>query len=45
MSMSEIIEVFDIFVSPNKGVVVGGTNCNLDEVPLDEIRRLVGQFV
>ena len=41
--MQRIMDVFDVFEVPNRGVVVGGVNCELDALCSSEIRRLIGQ--
>jgi hypothetical protein len=37
--------IYDIFEIPNKGVVIGGINPEFDNMLLDEIQRIIGDFI
>jgi hypothetical protein len=43
--MKPIITVYDVIEIPNKGVVLGGINQQLDSLSIGDIRQLVGSEI
>lgn len=43
--MQKIMSIFDVFESPNRGVVVGGVNDELNRLSPAEMRSLVGETI
>ena len=43
--MKKIMTVYDIFEIPNRGLVIGGVNSDLDAVSYEQIKKLIGTFI
>lgn len=43
--MEKIMNIFDIFESPNRGVVVGGVSEKFDGLSPAEVRSVVGEVI